>query len=505
MKKAHPKFYNDLKSLDLDIDVFNRLSQHLLRTEEGSNDILMTPIAKDHDPYVILSKFDKVFNSNRYKMNDVLIDLELSNKAKFGPRSEAKPWSDREKTLSNSFGVGNHDKQVSRLQSLSNVANLRPLSVDHAMKLLKNSTNSGLPYYTQKGKVKQRTLDKFEDLMKRKDPCILFTRTQEQGKTRNVWGYPMVDTLNEMKYYSPTLGFQKRLVYRAALVSPEQVSREITKLLKRCQSTRDTIMVAIDFTTYDDLVKFGIQKLCFDYIKSLFQKPYHDEIDSIFERFNTIGILTPSGIFSGSHGIPSGSTFTNEVGSVAQATVALNTGIVSVDDFQIQGDDGCYLVNSKDADRLIRAFEEVGLKVNETKSYRSNQYTIFLQNLYHIDYMKDGLIGGIYPIYRALNRILFQERWATFEDFGISGKDYYSIRSICIMENCKYHPLFREFVKFIYSLDKYSLDVSYHSISKYVQMLSTTEGAGEILKHQFGDDVGGIRSFETVKLIKELS
>lgn len=492
-----------LNSLSIDDDVKDRLSQHLYFTVIGKDDVLVSPIAKEKSPSTLLSEFNKVFNSNIDKMNSVLIDLEYSNKESFGPRSIAIPWKDRVDVFTETF-----KPQDTNLTNMRDVVEpgrkrLRPLSYVQALKLLKNDTNSGLPFYRRKGLVKERVLEDFDNLLKRKDPCILFTRTQEQKKTRSVWGYPIADTLNEMRFYSPLLEHQRKVSYRSALCDPMTTCLAMTSLLKRCSEGKDLILLSIDFSAYDTTVKFQLQKEAFNYIKSLYQSSYSSEIDYIFERFNSIGIVTPYGVLKGKHGVPSGSTFTNEVDSIVQFSIARSFGI-DVENIQVQGDDGVYLLDKDKVDSFVNHFKSFGLVVNEKKSFRSQEFAVYLQSLFHIDYLKDGFIGGIYPVYRALNRIIYQERWSTFEDYGISGRDYYSIRTICIVENCKYHPLFKELVKFVLDNDKYSLDYSDQGLSKYVQMIDESKGAGEILRHQFGDNVSGINKFETVKIIREL-
>lgn len=497
------KFDNVLEPLNIDDDVKLRLSQHLLRTVEGSNDAYVTPIGENYNPDKILSDFDAVFKANSSKLNSTLIDLENSNRDKFGPRSKASPWSQRKPSLAESFEIDKDDSYLA-IANLRGQRRLRPLSKDKALELLKNNTNSGLPSYTRKGKVKERVSLKFDELLRRKDPCILFTRTQEQNKTRDVWGYPMADTLNEMRYYSPLLVYQKKLNYRAAIVSPDEVNAKMTDLISRAVIS-GKVLLSIDFRWYDRTVKSTLQKHAFNYIKSLFQPACDAEISYIEDRFRNIGILTPDGVMKGNHGVPSGSTFTNEVDSIVQASIGMSHPFITSDDFQVQGDDGVYILREDEVEKLKDSFKSHGLVVNEEKSYVSHNYAIYLQNLYHVDYEVNGIIGGIYPVYRALNRLVYQERWSDFEDFGISGKDYYSIRAICILENCKYHPLFRELVKFIYDLDKYSLDTSDQGIVNYVQMIDNSKGAGGIINHQYGDNVKGIKSFETYKLIKSLS
>lgn len=221
--------------------------------------------------------------------------------------------------------------------------------------------------------------------------------------------------------------------------------------------------------------------------------------------FSSIGIVTPDGVVSGNHGVPSGSTFTNEVDSIVQMLIGVQLPFINLESMLVQGDDGVYIIPNGKEDLVFDHFARFGLSVNREKSYVSKDYVTFLQCLYHIDYIKQGIIGGIYPIYRALNRLCYQERWSDFEDFGISGKDYYSIRSLCILENCKWHPLFEKFVKLILSKDKYSLDFSSQGLSNYVHMIEKTKGTEGILVNQYGDDVKGLRSFESYKLIRKLS
>jgi len=498
--QADPNSYNFLKSLDLSSDVTRRISLHLSNLSKGSTEVFLTPIGKSNDPDSTLKDFDKIFNDNIKLMNSALIQIEEANRAKFGPRSIAKPWNERKESLlqyyTNCNNTGKPDFKYTKLNKY------RPISISEGINLLKNNTNSGLPYYTRKGKIKDKLIDNFSDLISKEYPCILFTRTQEGGKTRNVWGYPVADTLNEMMYYYPLLQHQKKLIWRSALLGPHPVDVNMTNLLLSAQAQGHNLF-SVDFSAYDSTVSSSLQGLSFNYISNLFQSKYSGAIDYIYHRFNTIGIITPDGIMSGKHGVPSGATFTNEVDSLAQYIISKSVNLRD-DCLQIQGDDGAYSISDVDLKRLMYNFKRYGLNVNEEKSLISKEYAIYLQKLYHKEYMKDGLIGGIYSVYRALNRIIYQERYSDFETYDLKGIDYYSIRTITILENCKYHPLFPELVKFIYNLDKYSLKFNQKSTINYDRMLSSGSGTGGLLKNQYGDEVRGIMNFKTIKILKEL-
>lgn len=143
--------------------------------------------------------------------------------------------------------------------------------------------------------------------------------------------------------------------------------------------------------------------------------------------------------------------------------------------------------------------------MNDSKSYISKDFIVYLQRLYDRYYLKNGFIGGIYPLYRALNRILYQERYSDFMDYSLKGRDYYSLRTISILENCKYHPLFEEFVKFIYYKDKFKLSFTTEGLANYNRMTSNGTGTVGLINNQYGDSTKGINSFETIKVINKLS
>jgi hypothetical protein len=483
--------YDFLNRLDLSDDVKLRLSLLLSRTESGSDEVYMTPLGKNNDPEQILSEWDQIYKANMQDINEPLDELEKSNRSKFGPRSIAIPWEERRELVTVYFGESTYDPDT--VVGPAAIRRLRPLTPANAVHFLKNNTNSGLPYYVSKGKVKEDVLDNFEEILNRRDPCVLFTRTQESRKTRAVWGFPIADTLNEMRYYRPVLDYQRTLEWRSAIVHPDEVDKQVTKLIDHALAN-DESLISIDFSLYDATLREGHQKAAFEYIKLLFQEQYGPEIDYISDRFGTIGLVTPDGVMEGKHGVPSGSTFTNEVDSICQYQMAMDID-PDIKHFQIQGDDGCYSHPSPET--LMEGFEARGMKVNKEKSHIASNWLTYLQLLYHDDYRDiHGLIGGIYPVYRALNRLVYQERFDDFKDYGIEGRDFYAIRTLSILENCRNHPLFEIFVKFILSKDKYGLEPSQEGVEKYVKMLRDKVGIEGIFSHQYGTDVTGIKALK---------
>lgn len=465
----------ELEKYDLDDFALEKLNLNIQRIEKGTEDVVETPLIKFTSAESVLSKWDKVFQDNIDKLNDVLKEIELKQKDKIGPRSKAKPWDENKDTIYNYFdrSYPNYTYSLDCKPSGS----LRPLSLARSIDFLKNNTAAGLPSMLKTKDVKPKLLKEgyLEKELEMRYPCVMFTRTQESYKTRYVWGYPKSWSTEEMRYYIPLQAEQKKKKWRKALLGPGETDQAITEMINFAVSSDKTLM-SIDFTAYDASVTPVQIQIASSYIKSYFQKSFHPYIDRIMENFSNIGIITPDGILNGLHGIPSGSTLTNEVGSIVQYSIYKDMGFVYLDYLQCQGDDGALVVDDSDVDKLLDELTKYGQETNKTKCTIAKDWIVYLQNLYHIDYMKDGIIGGIYPIYRALCRLMYQERWSDFEKYGIEGKDYYSIRTIQILENCKFHPLFEEFVKFVYDQDKYNLRFTDEGLSLYIRMINEKQG-----------------------------
>jgi len=493
--------YPFLESLNLDRDAINYISRSLDRVVVGSDNVIITPIGKRHDPEKLFSKWDRIVEANKHLLNDVLYKIEGEQRLKRGPRSIAVPWVERRSSVQEYFrkDIPNGADDLQKGVVLGH--RLRPLTAEQAIKELKNNTNSGLPFLQRKGVVKNELIGRLDEFLDREDPCVLFTRTQESRKTRNVWGYPIADSAQEYRFYSPLLTIQKNLSWRSALRGPDHVDESITNLFRGKKDSEK--LVSIDFSKYDTSVRGRLQKAAFSYIKGMYQKRYHAELDQIAYRFANIGLITPDGVLTGPHGVPSGSTFTNEVDSIAQFLIASDFGL-KPDCFDIQGDDAVYKIDSQDqVDKFIATLRSYGLEISKEKSVVSSKHCTYLQKLYHPDYMVNGKIGGIYPTYRALNRILYQERFDVFAD-KIVGSDYYSLRTISILENCKHHPLFEKLVKFVYSYDLHKLSYGVNGIENYVKMALDSSGTAGVLLNQYGDELTGIGRFETIKYLRSL-
>jgi hypothetical protein len=497
---------NQLKPYNLESSAVNSVSRLLGRIRKGSDTVLRTPFLKDESAEEILTRFNSEVVDGSEPLETKLMEMEMSNRSKFGPRSRAKPWVDRRRSVQSYFAVEQWWKGDPRTLDPSDeiLGHLSPTSLNSVKSRVLRSANSGLPYLTRKGDVIDDTVEHLDEQLDAEYPCMLFTRTQEDWKTRTVWGYPFADVLQEQTFYVPFLNLARLKSFRAALIGPDEVNRRIHELIHYALS-KGLKLVGVDFSSYDQTISPALQAAAFHYIRRHFMSNRSEGLLEVAKRFRTIGLITPEGILSGDHGVPSGSTWTNEVDSVVQHLIAETLFGEEEDSdgskfYQIQGDDGAYAV--KQPERLFERFRSYGLSVNEEKSDVSDSYLVYLQNYFSPTYIRNGIISGVYPVYRALNRLVHLERWTNISDSKISGRDFFSIRAISILENCKHHPWFEKLVKFVVKHDRDSLDFSRASVSEYVRTINSRSSHGVV--NQYSDHISGLERFDTVKLIKSL-
>uniref|UniRef100_A0A2V0RLJ0 RdRp n=1 Tax=viral metagenome TaxID=1070528 RepID=A0A2V0RLJ0_9ZZZZ len=498
------------KMYNLNFTETDELSRVLQRLVKGSLDSpnICSPVIEKLGEAKVLDGWDKVFNSHKSEINDTLLSIEMNEREKFGSRSRAKPWRDIKDKFFDFWNVSSTPYNLKPLEPELK-SRLRPWDIKRVIEVIKNSTQSGLPFLVKKGLVKDKFLDQAYLLKEwlKKYAAVPFVRTQEMLKTRIVWGIPIANIIYEGAYFYPFLEYQKKLSWRKALLGPDAVDEVASAMVVKAVSQGD-LLVSMDFSAYDQSLGPNLQSLYDEYKCSVFQPQYCDTILEIGERRVNIPMITPDGLKEGPHGLPSGSADTNEAGSVIQATIAADTGLISLggDSSQFHGDDSIARLSGKEeVDTYISSFERLGLEVNRTKTFIASNFIVFLQRLYHIDYIKEGKLGGIYSAYRALNRVYNFERFTDFVDEKIDGKDFNSIRTITVLENCKFHPLFEEIVTYVWSLDKYNLKFSENGLSKYVVMVRQSEGTDGLIRNQYGTDVSGIKNFETYKLLQKLN
>ena len=209
---ADPKWISSLTDPAL-----NSIAVNNRRITSGSDEVLVNPAYEGDSDDSLKQSVEEILSS--VYVTPGLRKVEDANAAKFGPRSIAVGWEDRKSSLYDYFGKEDDSRELRP----NSRGHLRAASAESVSKSLIKSSSSGLPYMRRKGLVLDDAITNWQN-QEGEYPCVLYTRTQEDKKTRNVWGYPISDTIAEQKLFIPWLEVEKNFQYRAALSGYKQIS-----------------------------------------------------------------------------------------------------------------------------------------------------------------------------------------------------------------------------------------------------------------------------------------
>jgi len=177
--------------------------------------------------------------------------------------------------------------------------------------------------------------------------------------------------------------------------------------------------------------------------------------------------MTPEGVYTGRDGgIPSGTGFTSLIGTLVHAWLFFYTeeylrlyhngskqDVSHLGSFH--GDDGVWVLPGLNPVKVSDILAPLNIKINPDKSLFNARNIQFLQRLHSLDYLVGGNAVGVRSIVRTFSGMVFPER---FNDWP---SEMHSVRWIAQLENCKYHPHFKNFVRFISVHDKLGLGLNY--------------------------------------------
>jgi len=320
------------------------------------------------------------------------------------------------------------DQQVAKLWPRGR-ARVSPIPLDDAVCLLRTDTNFGFPrcttdhernfyyYYLES----QRLQSMGFSLAEASDyPCVGTSRTAAAGfhqvaKSRALSMYSRVLTNHEKRFQVPFFSKFRDMPQFVAWRGQRDVDIAVTQLL----DSQPGEVLSLDFTEFDASVPLEVLSRFFAIMASWCTSESRCAVRFLGEAFLRTGMFLPDIYLPGemrSGGIPSGSGWTNWVGSNVNLWVlhyAAHRCGGSVKHVMVNGDDGVVAFNGVNITSLAAVLlDELGMliKMDPAKNLVSGRQVRFLQMEHHCDHRVEGLVVGSRPVNRILVKMTGFER-----------------------------------------------------------------------------------------------
>nr|UAW00491.1 MAG: RNA-dependent RNA polymerase [Porcine picobirnavirus] len=473
------------------------LRAYFQHTDQGNQDDYRPPFWKGQPREEVLSQWQKVFDELGVKEKyPSLYDYEMEMKAKVGPMSLQLPLKDRLESIEAYFkGVeGNHDPIPQEaidatIKFFGSAKGLRLRSLEKTAAKMRLSTNSGNPWFTKRRRVIEEairssvTMDngKWYGIINGKRyelAAILGWRGQEGGindddvKQRVIWMMSVLLNLHELSFYQPAIEAMQKNKLIPAYVSMDEVDRRVTTLFDT--KGADDVVICTDFSKFDQHFNKVMQDAAEAVERALCSPGADDWFNRIYPaKFNIPLICDEEVAYYGFHGMGSGSGGTNFDECVAHKALqfdacqkkrtTLNPASMAY------GDDGILSAPNLSVEDVVQAYTSHGMEMNPEKQYVSKHDCVVLRRWHSIDYRVNGIMVGVYSTFRALGRLLAQERFYDPEEWG---PEQVTLRAWSILENCNNSPYFEEFVQFCMKGDKYRLGLDLPGFMDNIQSIA---------------------------------
>lgn len=533
------KYFNACFDVE-DFATNQALRAHFGRVVQGNDEVYTAPFAKGESTKQLLQGWISELESIAPAW-PTLFNFEIDLAKKVGPLSVMLPLAERVNDIRSYYegillpSIPIHTSAIAATVSEYRSANgIRLRNQYDTWDSMKKSTNSGSPYFKKKREVVKDTIpcriyqmgdDVYQVLDDSESDylscAVLGWRGQEGGhskddvKQRVVWMFPMSVNIAELQFYQPAIeSFQKGMLV-PAWVSMEAVDRRITTMFD--SKGDDDLVVCTDFSKFDQHFNAHLQGAARKIIVSLLT-PGDDEedwLENVFPVKYMIPLACNYGaVIFGSHGMGSGSGGTNFDETLAHRCLQYEAAILANSrlnpNSQCLGDDGILTYPGITVEDVVGAYTQHGLEMNPDKQYASSQDCTYLRRWHHKDYRVSGVCVGVYSTCRALGRLRYLERFMR-PDQGWDAKAV-ALRQLSIIENCKFHPMKEQFVRYCMKRDDYrlGLDIPHFldniaEIAKEkIALMPDFLGYTKTLQSK-GDPVSGISQWWVVQYLKSLS
>nr|AVX53299.1 RNA-dependent RNA polymerase [Marmot picobirnavirus] len=462
------------------------LRAYFRRTVDGNLDDYRPPFWKGKSRETVLAMWQaELERSDVQSKYPSLYEYEMEMKAKVGPMSIQKPLADRisdieayyEDVKSKSVPIPGR-ALLATIQWAKAIKGIRLRSIPRTIENMRLNTNSGSPFFTKRKREAKWTMEGRMDFYTIGDkayiriPLLTYTLTatlgwrgQEGGpnpadvKQRVIWMMPFSVNVRELQLYQPAIEAVQKQKLIPAYVSMDYVDQEVTALFD--SKGVDDFVICTDFSRFDQHFNDHMQEAARVVLESVVtpSREMDDWMGSIFPiKYNIPLVCSEELMFTGKHGMGSGSGGTNFDECLAhkalQFEAALSKNQTLNPHSMAYGDDGILTYPGIAVEDVIRTYESHGQVMNPEKQYVSKHDCVVLRRWHSTQYRVNGTMVGVYSTFRALGRLLAQERFYDPEEWG---PEQVTLRAWSILENCNNSPYFEEFVQFCMKGDKYRL------------------------------------------------
>lgn len=483
-------------------DVFDTpnagLRNYFKRVVAGQPEEYRTTFFRGQSVSKVLAKWD-VQLRNVSKQWPTLYEFESDLRKKVGPMSIMAPLNDRLDSIESYYTsispAGDKISDEAINSTIAKFGSLRGLDLrdqKHTIEVMKLSTNSGAPYFAKRRSVLEKTIpcsvgwneDRIIQYLLQHPwyaAAVLGWRGQEGGpsasdvKQRVVWMFPFAVNIEELRLYQPLKeGAQKHGIV-PAWIGLDAVDTTMTNLFDT--KGKNDLVICTDFSAFDQHYNSNMQRASYDVLDGLINhsNPLNTKwMSDVFPiKYRIPLAINWNQIIEGDHGMGSGSGGTNDdetMGHTAlQFEAAQSIGSTLNPNSQCLGDDGCLSAPGLTVDDVLASYTRHGLEMNETKQSSSTTEATYLRRWHHCDYRIDDKCVGVYSTFRALGRLMEQER---YYDPKVWGPKMVALRQLSIIENVKYHPMREEFAEFCMKGDRYRLGIDIPGFLSNIERLA---------------------------------
>lgn len=501
---------------------YPKLRAYLGHVEKGNEDDYRTPLFDGRPRNEVLDEWQPILES-KLKNWPSLLDFENHLREKVGPMSIMKPLKERLDDIEDYYESIHLDSSPISPEAIdrafknrwSKLHGLRLKSPETTWEKMKKSTSSGNPFMMKKSQqYEEYGLGEFINgkmvysVGSWEPTAILGWRGQEGGledddvKQRVIWMFPMTRSNQELRCFQPLIEGAQKLNLNPAWNGNDAVDARITALFDS-KGKRDNI-VCTDFTKFDQHFNSDMRS-CARRMLELLGIP-EDWLTSVYDPTFYIPLVCSLDlVHEGEHGMPSGFGGTNAAETLAhdclqEESAMLHKQVLNPNSMSL-GDDGILSYPGCVAKEIAEDYRKHGQDMNDDKQSESPDECDYLRRWYHTDYRINEICRGVYSTYRALGKLMGQER---FYDPDLWGPEMVVMRSLSIIENVKWHPARDEFLEFCVKGDKYRLGLEIPGFfDRLEREYESNELAQSFKSYTAGDEVG-INSWWVVNALKQM-